>query len=133
MLKLAEKAPEGAGGPGNALSVPREDLIRHLSDAIGAAVQEFGPAERSAVRAVVGGFSGAATDTGPHSGRDLAAACLRAALAAHDIPGGVIEAVEDTTGRFVVGVQWHPERGWQDDPFSKALFARFIEATRVRL
>ena len=43
---------------------------------------------------------------------------------------GVIEAVEDTTGRFVVGVQWHPERGWRDDPFSKALFAGFIE-TRV--
>ena len=33
---------------------------------------------------------------------------------------GVIEAVEDTTGRFVVGVQWHPERGWREDPFSKA-------------
>jgi putative glutamine amidotransferase len=46
---------------------------------------------------------------------------------------GVIEAVEDTTGRFVVGVQWHPERGWKDDAFSKALFARFIEAARVRL
>jgi putative glutamine amidotransferase len=48
-------------------------------------------------------------------------------------PDGVIEAVEDTTGRFVVGVQWHPERGWKDDPFSKALFMSFIEAARVSL
>jgi putative glutamine amidotransferase len=45
---------------------------------------------------------------------------------------GVIEAVEDTTGRFVVGVQWHPERGWKEDPFSKALFANFIEQARLR-
>ena len=45
---------------------------------------------------------------------------------------GVIEAVEDTTGRFVLGVQWHPERGWRDDDFSKALFAKFIEQARLR-
>jgi putative glutamine amidotransferase len=45
---------------------------------------------------------------------------------------GVIEAVEDTTGRFVIGVQWHPERGWKDDPFSKALFSAFIEKARLR-
>jgi putative glutamine amidotransferase len=45
---------------------------------------------------------------------------------------GVIEAVEDTTGRFVLGVQWHPERGWKEDPFSKALFATFIDNARLR-
>jgi len=45
-------------------------------------------------------------------------------------PDGVIEAVEDTTGRFVVGVQWHPERGWQESEFSKRLFSAFIQASR---
>jgi len=54
---------------------------------------------------------------------------LRAVAFAND---GVIEAVEDTTGRFVVGVQWHPERGWQNDSFSKALFSKFIEHARLR-
>ena len=54
---------------------------------------------------------------------------LRAVAFAND---GVIEAVEDTTSRFVVGVQWHPERGWQNDPFSKALFLKFIEHARLR-
>jgi putative glutamine amidotransferase len=54
---------------------------------------------------------------------------LRAVAFAND---GVIEAVEDTTGRFVVGVQWHPERGWKEDPFSRALFANFIEQARLR-
>jgi putative glutamine amidotransferase len=47
-------------------------------------------------------------------------------------PDGIVEAVEDTAGRFVVGVQWHPERGWSEDPFSKALFSSFIEQARLR-
>ncbi len=45
---------------------------------------------------------------------------------------GVIEAVEDTMGRFILGVQWHPERGWKDDPFAKALFTAFIDQARLR-
>ena len=47
-------------------------------------------------------------------------------------PDGVIEAVEDTTGRFILGVQWHPERGWKDDPFAKTLFTTFIDQARLR-
>jgi putative glutamine amidotransferase len=54
---------------------------------------------------------------------------LRSVAVAAD---GVIEAVEDTSGRFIVGVQWHPERGWQEDSFSKALFSKFIECARLR-
>jgi putative glutamine amidotransferase len=46
-------------------------------------------------------------------------------------PDGVIEAVEDVSGRFVVGVQWHPERGWRENEFSRRLFSAFIQATRV--
>lgn len=42
-------------------------------------------------------------------------------------PDGVIEALEDKSGRFVVGVQWHPERGYQQDAFAQALFATFVE------
>ena len=55
---------------------------------------------------------------------------LRAVAFASD---GVIEAIEDTTGPFVVGVQWHPERGWKEDSFSKALFSTFIDHARQRL
>ena len=42
-------------------------------------------------------------------------------------PDGVIEAVEDPSGRFIVGVQWHPERGYKEDGFSQALFANFVQ------
>jgi putative glutamine amidotransferase len=45
-------------------------------------------------------------------------------------PDGVVEALEDVTGRFVVGVQWHPERGWQDSEFSRRLFSAFVQASR---
>ncbi|MEP6818123.1 MAG: gamma-glutamyl-gamma-aminobutyrate hydrolase family protein [bacterium] len=44
---------------------------------------------------------------------------------------GLIEAVEDSRpDRFALGVQWHPELGWQHDRFSQALFERFIVAAR---
>ncbi|MGH9872961.1 MAG: gamma-glutamyl-gamma-aminobutyrate hydrolase family protein [Pyrinomonadaceae bacterium] len=44
---------------------------------------------------------------------------------------GLIEAVEDPRpGRFALGVQWHPELGWQHDPLSQALFQRFIAAAK---
>jgi putative glutamine amidotransferase len=42
-------------------------------------------------------------------------------------PDGVVEAVEDTRGRFILGVQWHPERGFHNDPVSQALFKSFIQ------
>ena len=43
-------------------------------------------------------------------------------------PDGVVEAIEETSGRFMIGVQWHPERGFQEDAFAKALFTTFVEA-----
>lgn len=57
-------------------------------------------------------------------GRDLVAVAWS--------PDGIVEALEDPRpGGFVVGVQWHPEYGWQNDGFSQALFSRFVsEASR---
>jgi putative glutamine amidotransferase len=47
-------------------------------------------------------------------------------------PDGIVEAVEDPRGdRFVMGVQWHPEIGWEKDDFSQALFNRFISEARL--
>jgi putative glutamine amidotransferase len=46
-------------------------------------------------------------------------------------PDDLVEAVEDPRGdRFVLGVQWHPELGWEHDEFSRALFRRFIAEAR---
>jgi putative glutamine amidotransferase len=41
---------------------------------------------------------------------------------------GLVEVVEDPRSeRFVLGVQWHPELGWERDEFARALFDRFVE------
>jgi len=48
-------------------------------------------------------------------------------------PDGVIEAVINTRAdQFVLGVQWHPEVGWQNDPLSQAIFKHFITVARER-
>lgn len=46
-------------------------------------------------------------------------------------PDGVIEAVEGRDGRWLVGVQWHPENLAGDGP-SERLFAAFVRAARER-
>ena len=48
-------------------------------------------------------------------------------------PDGVIEAVIDTrSDQFVLGVQWHPEVGWQNDLLSRELFNHFTAVARKR-
>lgn len=45
---------------------------------------------------------------------------------------GLIEAVEDPRKDFyAIGVQWHPELGWQKDEFAKALFADFLRQAHL--
>lgn len=45
---------------------------------------------------------------------------------------GIVEAVElDTPEHFVVGVQWHPERTYQQSEFSRAIFAEFVRAAQA--
>jgi putative glutamine amidotransferase len=47
-------------------------------------------------------------------------------------PDGIVEAVEDPrSDRFVLGVQWHPEMGWEKDDLSRALFDRFVSEARA--
>ncbi|MGZ4787439.1 MAG: gamma-glutamyl-gamma-aminobutyrate hydrolase family protein [Terriglobales bacterium] len=46
---------------------------------------------------------------------------------------GIIEAVESTSkDHFVLGVQWHPERGYENDELSKAIFRSFVQAAWQR-
>ena len=79
--------------------------------------------------------------TGAHSLR-VNSRHHQAVTAAHLAPGlvacawtpdGVIEAIEDPTQRWVLGVQWHPERAELAEPAehraaSLALFAAFVAA-----
>ncbi|WP_335973513.1 BadF/BadG/BcrA/BcrD ATPase family protein [Streptomyces sp. CA2R106] len=108
---LAEGGPggrvlgRGTGGPGNALSVGRADLTRHLAAAVGEALAEAASAPRwradggelrGRVGAAFGGFAGAAPGAGPERGAELAVSCLRDALAAHGITGVPVGIGGDT-------------------------------------
>jgi putative glutamine amidotransferase len=44
----------------------------------------------------------------------------------------IVEAIEGTSpDHFVLAVQWHPERSFDDDPASRRIFGALIEAARV--
>jgi putative glutamine amidotransferase len=44
---------------------------------------------------------------------------------------GIIEAVEGVSpDHWVIAVQWHPERSYDDDPHSRSLFRGLVEAAR---
>jgi putative glutamine amidotransferase len=44
---------------------------------------------------------------------------------------GTVEAIESTApDHFVIGVQWHPERSFDDDDYSKAIFRALVDAAR---
>src|SRR5215216_1417610 len=45
---------------------------------------------------------------------------------------GLVEAVEDVReGRWALGVQWHPEIGWERDKFSANIFSSFLKAANI--
>lgn len=45
---------------------------------------------------------------------------------------GVVEAVElDAADHFVLGVQWHPERTYEQSALSRAIFAEFVKAAEA--
>jgi putative glutamine amidotransferase len=45
-------------------------------------------------------------------------------------PDGTIEAIE-SPDRWLIGVQWHPERSLEDDPRNRKLVEAFVAAARV--
>lgn len=60
-----------------------------------------------------------------HQALHRIAPCLVTAAVSED---GIAEAVQLEDGRFVLGVQWHPEHLFQKDCFSQDIFRAFITA-----
>lgn len=46
-------------------------------------------------------------------------------------PDGIVEAIENPTCDFNIGLQWHPELLPENDPNSQKIFGEFIEAAKV--
>ncbi len=49
-------------------------------------------------------------------------------VTAQSVEDNIIEGVEDPAHRFLVGVQWHPERTLDHAPLSRIIFDRFVAA-----
>lgn len=95
--------------------------------------QEYAPAH--AIRITPGGLlarlsvlQDAMVNSLHHQGVDRLAPPLAVEALA---PDGQIEAVSmPKVPGFLLGVQWHPEWRWADDPLSRAIFAGFGDAMR---
>jgi putative glutamine amidotransferase len=59
-----------------------------------------------------------------------AVARLGAGLVETGWSDGVVEAIEDADGRWIVGVQWHPEDTATRDAEQGRIFGAFVEAAR---
>jgi putative glutamine amidotransferase len=73
------------------------------------------------------GAPAAFVNTYHHQGLDRLGSGLRPVAHAED---GLVEAVEATSGAWLLGVQWHPEMSYADFPAQRAPFAAFLEACR---
>jgi putative glutamine amidotransferase len=64
-----------------------------------------------------------------HQSADVVGDGLRAVARCPE--DGVIEAIEGTVpGHYVIAVQWHPERSFEQDQLSSNLFRAFVESAR---
>ena len=81
----------------------------------------------------IAGMRSLAVNSLHHQGIDRIAPALTIEAVA---PDGQIEAVCAASARFIVGVQWHPEFRFAENPFSARLFAAFgaacVERARAR-
>jgi putative glutamine amidotransferase len=70
-----------------------------------------------------------AVNSSHHQSADVVGDGLRAV--AHCADDGVIEAIEGTVpGHYVLAVQWHPERTFENDQISSNLFRAFVDSAR---
>jgi len=110
-------------------------LVQHIDDVVKTGIQHGEHRTRHAIGVEPGSLLAALGGTGPHTVNsthhqavDRLAGGFRVVARA---PDGVVEAMEaDRNGRFLMAVQWHPERIFTESALSMALLRRFTEACR---
>ncbi len=108
-------------------------LVQHIPDAIRTEIEHSEHKTRHPVTVVAGSLLAALAGIGPHTVNsthhqsvDRVAPDFRVTASA---PDGVIEAMEaNLNGRFLMAVQWHPERIFCESAVSMALLRRFVAA-----
>jgi len=104
-------------------------VIQHIPDRVpgsehaGGTVQEYALDSSSRLAGIVGSDT-VRGKSYHHQSNESVGRGLRIVGRTAD---GIIEAIEDSAGRWVIGVQWHPERT-PDDPGTVRLFKAFVGA-----
>jgi putative glutamine amidotransferase len=84
---------------------------------------------REIAAANAGSAGTVAVNSSHHQAADIVGDGLRVTARCPD--DGVIEAIEGTVpGHYVLAVQWHPEKSFDNDSPSRRLFKSFVEAAR---
>jgi putative glutamine amidotransferase len=110
-------------------------LMQHIPDAVQTDIEHSEHVTRHPVAFERGSLLAELAGAGPHvvnsthhQAVDRVALNFRVTARA---PDGVIEAMEaNTNGRFLMAVQWHPERIFAQSEPSLALLQRFMESCR---
>jgi putative glutamine amidotransferase len=110
-------------------------LLQHIPDAVKTEIEHSEHATRHPVCFDEGSELAKLAGRGPHQVNsthhqavDRVARGFR--VTAH-APDGVVEAIESNpNGRFLMAVQWHPERIFQESEASFMVLRRFVEACR---
>jgi putative glutamine amidotransferase len=109
-------------------------LVQHIESPVAHEVKGGKPAHPVAVDPgsrleQILGADRVSVNSSHHQSAEVAGDGLR--VVARSSPDNVIEALEGTNpDQFVLAVQWHPERHFDDDSHSQRLFRAFIDAAR---
>ena len=110
-------------------------LIQHIPDAVRTDIEHSEHKTRHPVTVEEGSLLAELAGTGPYTVNSthhqaIERVALRFRATAH-APDGIIEAMEGNQNRrFLMAVQWHPERIFCDSAISMAVLRRFVEACR---
>jgi putative glutamine amidotransferase len=106
-----------------------ESTVNHEAGAKVEVAHKISVSANSLLAQKIGGNGEVPVNSSHHQSAEVIGDGLRAVAQCPE--DGVIEAIEGTMpDHYVLAVQWHPERTFQQDPASSNLFRSFIQAAQ---
>lgn len=101
-----------------------EDVLKHRQEGNYARPSHSIKIKEESLLAILAGGNTARVNSHHHQGVDTLGQDLEPIAWSAD---GLVEAIVNTRpDHFILGVEWHPEAGWEKDQLSQALFRHFV-------
>ena len=107
------------------ISMHSSPVLKHRQDAPGSYGTHAIDVYEDSLLLTILGSSTVRVNTYHHQAVKEVAPGFKVSATARD---GIIESIESSTHSFAVGVQFHPERMWENSPPMNKLFAAFVNA-----